>query len=293
MMKKTRVLVCAIVLFFAAAHLHGQFPAPGGNRGAIGDALDRMTRALHAADAEPTLEDAYFLGRAVAAHIFSLYRPYVQNPALTRYLNKICQTLVINAPNPAAFRGHFVVILDSPGFNAFASPGGHVFLTRGLVNAATTEDMLAAVIAHELAHVMLGHGLSMIREMAVFAEAAEMAARAADFVGNPAEVARLMSFRESVSGLVETLVRTGYSREQEFAADRKAVELMVAAGYDPRALTQMLEILQREQGRQTDGFFATHPPPVERIRNVEAAIARHRVAETGAHRLARFLAAVR
>ncbi|MCL2191645.1 MAG: M48 family metalloprotease [Treponema sp.] len=252
--------------------------------------MERMRRAIDDAHSEPTLEDAYFLGRAVAAHILALYRPYTQNPALTRYVNKILQTLVINSSQPVAFRGYFAVILDSPEFNAFASPGGHIFLTRGLVEAATSEDMLASVLAHELAHVILGHGLSMVRRMALPGEVAEIAGRAADLAGNTTDVATFMSFRDSISDIVDALVRTGFSREQEFAADRKAVEILIASGYDPRALQDMLRILQQRQGSNTGGFFATHPSPAERITNIEGVIRHLRVVDTSAHRRARFAA---
>ncbi|MCL2191480.1 MAG: M48 family metalloprotease [Treponema sp.] len=286
-MKKIPLLLC--LLFMAAAILHGRPDATGfGGWDFVGEALARMGRAVQALDSEPTLEDAHYLGRAVAAHILAMYEPYTQNPGLTRYVNKILQTLVINSSRPAAFRGHFAVILDTPDFNAFATPGGHIFLTRGLVEAATTEDMLAAVLAHELAHVILGHGLGMIEAMAFRDEAAAIAGRAADFAGNTPEAARLMGFRDSVSAIVDVLVRTGYSREQEFAADRKAVEILAAAGYDPRALQDMLRALEQRQG--TGGMFATHPAPAERIRNVEDAIRRHRVADTSTHRRSRFAA---
>jgi len=294
-MKKTSIALCLCALLTAAPHLHGQVPGPGGlgggfgGRDFFGEALSAMQRAFDRADSEPTMEDAHYLGRAVAAHILTLYRLCNRNPALTRYLNLITQTLVINSPRPTAFRGYFVAVLDSPTFNAFATPGGHIFLTRGLVEAATSEDMLAAVIAHELAHVMLDHGLSMIAEMAPSNAALEIAARAADFAGGSPEAVRLTGFRDSVSTLVDTLVRSGFSRTQEFAADRKAVDLLVAAGYNPRALVDMLRILQQRQGPNPAGLLATHPPPAERIREVENAIRRHRVTDTSAHRRARFV----
>jgi len=284
-------LACAFALFAAAPQgLRGQ-DAPGA--GFVGfdfidDALDRAGRAFDADALEPTLEDSYFLGRAVAAHIFATHAPYTQNPELTRYLNKIAQVLAINSPRPVAFRGYFVVILDCHSFNAFASPGGHIFLTRGLVEAATSEDMLAAAIAHEMAHIILEHGLGMIKAMSVYGEMQDIANRAAAFAGNPPAAQRLLSFRDSVSGLLEAMVKSGYSQEKEFAADRMTVELLAAAGYDPRAMVEVLQILQRMQGSRSDGFFSTHPPPADRIRNAEAAIRQLRVPDTRPHRQARF-----
>ena len=300
-MKKTVLPICALCALLVAGGAHGQVPFPFpfpfpspfpdlGGHDFISDALSRMDRAL--ADDDPTLEDAYFLGRAVAAHILAIYPPYTANPALTRYANRILQTLVINSSRPVAFRGFSIAILDSDELNAFATPGGHIFLTRALVAAATSEDMLAAFIAHELAHVILDHGLAMINVMAFYAEVAETARRAMEFTAasgvSTANAARLMGFRDSVADMVEVLVRSGYSREQEFAADAEAVAILAAAGYNPSAMLDALEVLRRNQTVGTGGFFDTHPPPADRIRSVQAAVSRHRVPDTGSHRLERF-----
>ena len=301
-MKKLFALICfctAFLILSPYTHAHGQAegqapaPAPGpgmggwGGRDFFGEAMADMDRAFAELDSEPTLRDTYYLGRAVAAHILTLYEPYTQNPELTLYVNKIAQTLVINS-SAAAFRGFFVMILDTPEFNAFASPGGHIFLTRGLIEQAESEDMLAAVIAHELAHIILGHGLSMVREMLIFDEMAALAGRAADFTGNTPEAQRLMGFRNSVAAIVETMVRYGYSQVQEFEADIKALELLAAAGYDPGALAEMLRILERTQPSQTGGFNSTHPTPAERIRNIEGPARQIGIPDTRSHRVQRF-----
>jgi predicted Zn-dependent protease len=180
------------------------------------------------------------------------------------------------------------MILDSPEYNAFASPGGHVFLTKRLVEAATSEDMLAAVIAHELAHIILKHGLSMISDMGLTAEMATTADRAAEFSGNSPSAQRLMIFRTSVSSIVDTMMRNGYSRPQEYAADREAVSILAASGYDPRALVDILRILQRVQRSQTGGFNATHPTPAQRIANVEGVARQYRIQDTRSYRVPRF-----
>ena len=291
-MKKSPFLFFLLLVFVVMPRIYAQVPSPpdpfSGNRGSIVDSLNRMNRAIENANSEPTLQDAHFLGRAVAAHIFAMYRPYTQSPALTRYVNTILQTLVINSSRPVLFKGYFAVIIDSPEINAFATPGGHIFLSRGLVEAATSEEMLAAVLAHELAHVVLDHGLSMISSMAFSNEVAEIANRAAGFAGNSADAAKLMGFRDSVSGMVETMVKTGYSRNQEFAADREALAILASAGYNPRGLLEILEVLERSQTHHRGGFFATHPTPADRIRNVEEAVRLHRVPDTTNYRRARF-----
>jgi predicted Zn-dependent protease len=276
---RTLALVCFCIIFpFVTPDTHGQ--------DFFNDALSDMERAFN--PSEPTLEDAYYLGRAVAANIFAVYRPYTQNPGLTRYVNRICQTLVINSSQPVAFRGYYVIILDSPEYNAFASPGGHIFLTRRLVEAATSEDVLAAVIAHELAHIILKHGLGMISDMGLSSEMAAVAERAADFSGNSPAAQRLMIFRGSVTSIIDTMMKNGYSQPQEFAADREAMAILAASGYDPGALVDMLRILQRAQRTQRGGFNATHPTPEQRIANVEGVARQYRIQDTRSYRVPRF-----
>jgi predicted Zn-dependent protease len=223
----------------------------------------------------------------VAAYILSAYKVYEGNPELTRYLNLICQTIAINSPYPALYNGYHVVILDSPEFNAFATPGGHIFITKGLVESTDSEDMLAAVIAHELAHIMLKHGIKLIDDMKLTNEASDMATIAAAFAGNSAGAQRLMVYRNSVSRMIDTMIKNGYSQSQEFEADREASALLAASGYDPGALTEILGVLQRVQKSQSGGFNTTHPNPEDRIANVQIIIPR-RVQDTKSYRKARF-----
>ena len=297
-MRKLLTLVCFCTIFplltsYASGQSQGEknpapapTPAPK-NQDFFGNALSEMDKAFNTA--EPTLEDGYYLGRAVAANILTAYKPYTQNQELTRYVNRICQTLVINSPKPAAFKGYYAIILDTPEYNAFASPGGHIFITRGLVEAAVSEDTLAAVVAHELAHIQLQHGLNMISDMSLSGEAATMAKRAAELSGNPG-AQRLMTFRSSVSGIIDTMMKNGYSRTQEYAADREAAAILTASGYDPEALVEILKVLQRVQGSQRGGFNTTHPTPAERITNVEGVARQYkgRVQDTRSYRVPRF-----
>ena len=255
-------------------------------RSFYGDALSDMERAFEQNDF--LAEDEYYLGRAVAANILASYRPYTGNPELTRYVNRICQTIVINSVQPIIFKNYYVIILDSLEFNAMATPGGHIFITRGLVEAATSEDMLAAVIAHELVHVMLKHSIDVIEEMKITGEMSAMADRGAALTGGSEAANRLLSFRNSVSAVIDTLVKNGFSQAQEFEADREAAALLAASGYNPWALPEMLQILQRVQAAQRGGFNTTHPSPSERIENVEGSIRLYRIEDTRSYRALRF-----
>jgi predicted Zn-dependent protease len=285
-MQKLAILLCAAVcLFVQAVHLEGQ--SRTGNKSSIDDAFSDMDKAFSGMDAEFTQEDAYYLGRAVAANILAAYKPYTQNPALTQYVNRICQTLVINCPQAVSFNGYHVIILDSSEYNAFATPGGHIFITKKLVEAATSEDMLAAIIAHELAHILLKHGIAIINDMKFTDEMTAAANRAADFAGRDnAAAQQLMLFRDSVTKTMDTMLKNGYSQSQEFDADREAAALLQKSGYDPMALQDMLKILQQVQRSQKGGFNTTHPSPADRIRNIENL--RYRTQDTRKYRVPRF-----
>ena len=248
-----------------------------------------MERAFAEADSEPTLHDLYILGRAVAANILAIYKPYNGSPELTRYLNLICQAIVINNPEIGLFDGCHLLILDSPELNAFSSSGGHIFITKGLVEAMTSEDMLAAIIAHELAHIKLKHAAKMIEDMRFYDGMTAIANRAFEFSGNSSGAQRLAEFRASVTTLTDTMLRNGYSYSQEFEADQEALSLLAATGYDPGALREVLNMLRTTQSSGGTGIFATHPSAVERVRNIERWLIYYRVQDTSRYRTARFM----
>jgi predicted Zn-dependent protease len=222
-----------------------------------------------AADDSYSPLDAYYLGRAVAANILTKYK-ILNNLQAVQYLNQICQALVINSDYEAAYNGYSVMILDSNEFNAFSTPAGHIFVTRKLAESASSEDMLAAVIAHELAHVTLRHGINIINETKLENELSALADWAAGTAASrSAEAARASSFRDSITKTVDILLRSGYSQTQEFEADLEAVVILARAGYDPNALMEMLKVLQGVRVSQRNGFYSTHPSPEMRIANIE------------------------
>jgi len=279
-MKKLSALLCIAAFFIVLpVYVEGQSQ--------VTDALSVMDKAINSINAELTPADAYYLGRAVAANILTAYKPLVQNTEMTQYVNRICQTLVINSSEPVAYNGYHVIILDSPEFNAFATSGGHIFITKGLVAAAASEDMLAAVIAHELAHIILKHSVNTINEVRFTDEMMAAASRAVNIAAqNSVNAGQLLHFQETITKSVDTLMKNGYSQSQEFNADFEALALLANAGYDPSALIEMLKVLQKIQTSQKGGFNVTHPSPRERIANLE--ILRYRVSNTIKYRTPRF-----
>ena len=236
-----------------------------------------------------TPEQEYYIGRAVGANVLSTYRLQTNIPAWTLYVNKICNALVINSRRPEIFNGYHVAILDSDEINAFATPGGHIFITRGLLNCSTSEDTLAAVIAHEVGHIQLEHGLKAIKNSRITQALVLTGTTAASAAAGSYNLGEMTSvFSESIGEIVNTMVINGYSQKQEFEADNEAMNLLALAGYEPSSLLDMLQVLQREQSGHPGGFNKTHPTPTQRIENARSSAGKYNVPDTRFYRNARF-----
>jgi len=250
-----------------------------------GVAADSWSKAFE----QITPEQEYYIGRAVGATVLSSYKLQTNNPAMTAYVNKICNALIINTDRPEIFNGYHVNILDSDEINAFATPGGHIFITRGLINCAETEDALASVIAHEIAHIQLQHGLKAIKNSRItkaLSDTANAGTAAAGYdLGQVTE-----TFGISVDEIVTTMMKNGYSQKQEFEADLTGMAFLSLAGYEPSALLDMLEVLQKTQGSHPGGFNKTHPTPAQRITNAKKTVGNYKVPDTRSYRVQRFAA---
>jgi predicted Zn-dependent protease len=257
------------------------------------DALSSLESALNAAEEDFSPRDAYFLGRATAANILERYRIYTGSPALTAYLNLICGALAINSPAPDWYNGYHVEVLDSPALNAFSTTAGHIFITLGLARAAVSEDMLAAIIAHELAHIQLQHGIKNIKHVRLVQDLQNLSSSAARLASREASIEeRNLLFQESITGMINALMKNGYSQIQELDADSWALSLLSAAGYDPGSLLELFRFLERSQGNQAGGFISTHPLPLQRIAAVEKDLANYHVPDTRSFRKNRFARAM-
>jgi hypothetical protein len=224
---------------------------------------------------EISLLDEYMIGRATAAALLSGLRLWNGNPGLTEYVNLVCNVIVINSPSPALYNGYHVAVIDSDGINAFATSGGHIFLTRGLIAAAESEDAMAAVIAHEIAHIQLRHGLRAIKT-------------------NRGLEDWFTQFTLSGAKTIAGAINNGFSQTQEFDADITALALLAAAGYNPNGLIGMLRELEKIQGGIGGGFDTTHPSPASRLVNARIAAARYpQTKDTGSFRQKRYQAAMK
>jgi predicted Zn-dependent protease len=251
------------------------------------DAISLSSRAIGSAAEEITPEQEYYIGLAVAANILSNYRIWNGNQALTAYLNRICAAITINSLRPDVYNGYHVAILDSNEINAFATSGGHIFVTRGLINAAKSEDALAGVLAHEIAHIQLQHSIKAIRNSRITQAFMVTGVSAAGAAAGMSVSELTGVFSESVGEIVTTLVNNGYSQTQEFEADNIAMSLLASAGYSPSGLIDMLRELSAVQ-TSSSGFGKTHPTPAQRITNAERSVGNFRTADTRSYRQARF-----
>jgi predicted Zn-dependent protease len=251
------------------------------------DAIGKSTEAIGRAAEDITPEQEYYIGRAVGANILANYKIWNGSPALTAYLNRICNTIVINSPRPEIYNGYHVAILDSDEINAFATSGGHIFITRGLIACTDSEDSLAGVIAHEISHIQLQHSIKSIKTSRITQALLVTGSSAAGAAG--LDLAELTDiFDESVEEIVTTMVNNGYSQTQEFDADNNALSLMAAAGYEPSALISMLQVLEKNQGSHAGGFNKTHPTPARRITNARLGLGKYKVPDTRAYRQSRY-----
>lgn len=244
--------------------------------------------AIAKATEDITPEQEYYIGRSVAANIIQNYDLY-EIKELDLYLNSICQAIVIHSARPELYNGYHVTVLDSNQINAFATSGGHILITRGLLSCAENEDALASVIAHELAHIQLQHSLKAIKSSRGSQAALATGGLLLNLSGKEdlKDLADMMD--ESINEVITTLVNTGYSQQQEYDADATAIKLLSGAGYNPHALVSMLEVLQVKQPRSSGGFAKTHPSAKNRIKEANKVLKKHPKIEEAEERNQRFL----
>ena len=238
-------------------------------------------------------EEEYYLGRAVAASILGRY-PLLKRKVPAEFVTKVGRALAAHSDRPDLFGGYQFGILDTDEINAMATPGGFIFVTKGLVKLMPDEDSLAAVLAHEIGHVVKGHGMSAISSSNMRGALLVLGQEAVRKQGS-ADVNTLTNvFGEAVSDITDTLVENGYSRSQEYEADEYAAELLTKAGYNEAALISMLQGIKAAADKE-NGWFSTHPDPEKRISEVEEEIkkAKPEVVSAQAERAKRFKEAMK
>ncbi len=207
--------------------------------------------------------EEYFIGRAVAAQIMARYKP-LNDPGLNLYAQKVVQAVSLASDRPSIYKGYHVQVLNSDEVNAFAAPGGFVFVTTGLLKLVRSEDELACVLAHEVAHVAKKHGLKTIQTSRLTSAFTILGGEVAKNY-TPQQISQLTTaFEGAIDDVVNKLVVSGYSRDKEYEADHYGAVYAKSANYDPGALKSFLERVAKAEASGTP-LFKTHPAAAKRI----------------------------
>jgi len=207
----------------------------------------------------------------------------LDNPALQAYVNEVGQRLAKQSQRPN-LSWHFTVV-DSPDVNAFALPGGYVYITRGLMAYLNSEAELAGVVRHEIGHVAARHGVRQQSASTVAGFGAALGSILVPGMDNQASASLLQTLAQAWTA--------GYGREHELEADRLGAAYLAKTGYDPQAMVEVIGVLKNQElfsagqsardGRSPratyHGVFDTHPDNDTRLRQVVAEATRYRVAD--------------
>lgn len=187
----------------------------------------------------------YLLGYRVAARIVGSYPVLPRNHEISLYIDHVGQTVALGSDSPYPYRGYYFIVLSSSDINAFAAPGGFVFITTGMIKFLRNEDELASIIGHEIGHIELNHGIQTIKKQknteAVGGALQELTSNTV--VGN--ELAPVM---DMLSDEIYKSVLNGYSSELEAEADTRSAEICIDLGYDASAMLAVLERFKTYKG---------------------------------------------
>lgn len=244
---------------------------PGGDAGQKARLTEALTKGLaaQAAFSQLSPEEEHTLGRSVSALVLAKYK-LLNDQKLTEYVNTLGHALAWASDRPELFGGWRFLVLDTDEVNALSAPGGFVFVSKGLLRCCPSEDALAAVLAHEIAHIVHKHGLKAIQKSRLASVVTRLAFDELKSRAPMDVTVMLEAFEGSILDIFKTLVENGYSREYEVEADVMAVKLVQKLGYDPSGLVDMLMVMEdRMDPNKMVGFYKTHPSPLERFSAVK------------------------
>jgi predicted Zn-dependent protease len=196
----------------------------------------------------------------------------LKDPVLTHYVSTLGRRLAAVSDRPKL--DYDFTVLDTGVINAFAAPGGFIFVTRGLLQQVSNEAELASVLGHEIGHVAGWHSVGMIQKQMGLGTLSALGAIVSGVRLGPEAMVMVAQAADLFSGLY----LLGYSRENELEADRVGLRYMSSAGYDPRAALaffQKLAVLEKQEGSDSwESYLRSHPPTEERILQARAFVDR-------------------
>lgn len=224
----------------------------------------------------------FAIGESLALEGFRRYGLPVKNPEIQKYVNLVGNAVAAVSNRPDI--PYYFTVVESPLYNAFACPGGIIFVTSTLIKSMEDEAELAGVLAHEVGHVGHKHALQSIKRAKFFEGVGQITA--ATMKGKDGE-----NFRDMIGDLQGILFDKGLDKNMEFEADATAIETAYRTGYNPSGLVRVLEMLEKRESisEKKGSWFSTHPPLNARISKCRPNVARHPDAPTMASVKERFI----
>ncbi len=221
---------------------------------------DQLLKALLGGKTSP--EEEVRIGQQIAGNLLGA-APLVRDDNLQRYVNRVGRWVALQSERPD-LSWHFGVI-DSDDLNAFAAPGGYVFLTRGLYRKLKSEAELAGVLGHEIGHVIRKHHLKLLQK-------SQGVAALGGFIGG--KLKNENQLLQNLIGNGAEIVARGLDKDAEYEADRMGMVLTARAGYDAYALPAVLAEIGHvaKNDRSVSLLFKTHPLPEERLGQLSEAV---------------------
>ena len=214
---------------------------------------------------EPYVEKEVIFGREVAAVVLADHK-LIADDELNRYINLVGQSIARHSNRPEL--EYFFAVVESSEINAYAVPGGYIFITTAALDLIQDEAELAAVLAHEIAHVADRH---IVKALDIRGDDESMTAMVSKIMGSAAESANVI-FYQAVDHALALLFSKGLSRKDEYDADMQAVFLSAFAGYDPSAYPRLLTRLGGTEKKKRSELGNTHPSLDDRIKRIEDTI---------------------
>ncbi len=219
-----------------------------------------------------THEQEVALGLQAAPEMAQQFGGLSQDAQATQMVKDVCSRLLSRSQARAAteyYRFDCHLLADPNTINAFALPGGQVFITEALMSRLQTTGQLAGVLGHEIGHVVGRHGAEHIAKAQLTQGLTGAAVLATYDPNNPSS-----QRNAAVVAMIGQLVNMKFGRDDELESDKLGVTFTGEAGYDPRSMVEVMKILEEASGggRQPE-FFSTHPNPENRIAHIEQAVA--------------------
>jgi predicted Zn-dependent protease len=204
------------------------------------------------------------IGERLAVEGLRRYGMPAENHRMQHYVNLVGMSVAMNSPRPDI--PYRFVVVESPVQNAFACPGGIIFVTSALMRTIQSESQLAGILAHEVGHVAHRHALKSIQRAQFFSGVGQITA--ATMKGDKGA-----QFESMISDMQNVLFDKGLDQNMEYEADASAMETAYRTGYNPAGLMEVLVELKRIEASSPDkkgSWFSTHPPLSSRIAKNQA-----------------------